>query len=117
MQVFKPVRVAQAEFLDLCELGSLQPVHKGGLYAMEGLTPSAQRLSILLKGRLKVTYQRMFLHSVEVNQFVDAVEYDSLALQHDNSDKYQLQEMLSVQVSIAATEDVICAGVYSSYRR
>ncbi|XP_076466157.1 LOW QUALITY PROTEIN: popeye domain-containing protein 1-like [Babylonia areolata] len=98
-KVFKPVRVGQAEFLDLVRLGRLQPVTKGGLYAMEGLTPCAQRLSILLKGRLKVTYQRLFLHYIEVNQFVDAAEYDSLTLQQDNSDKHQ--------VSIAATEDSV----------
>ena len=40
--------------------------------------------------RLKVTYQRLFLHHIEASQFVDATEYDSLTLQLAACDKYQV---------------------------
>ncbi|KAK7493115.1 hypothetical protein BaRGS_00015636, partial [Batillaria attramentaria] len=98
-KVFKPIRVTQAEFLDLCEVGRVQNLCRGGLYAVENVTPCAQRVAILMRGRLKVTYQRLFLHSIEVNQFVDAAEYDSLTLGLDTCEKYQ--------VSIAALEDSV----------
>ena len=39
--------------------------------------------------RLKVTYHRIFLHHVEVNQFVDAAEYDSCT-GSESSEKYQV---------------------------
>ncbi|KAK7108623.1 hypothetical protein V1264_016322 [Littorina saxatilis] len=94
-KVFKPVRVTQEEFLDLCQLGSLQEMSKGGLYAVESLTRCGRRVSVLIKGRLKVTYQRLFLHHIEVNQFVDAEEYDACTLHQSAFDKYQ--------VTIAAT--------------
>lgn len=50
-KVFKPLRVSQSEFTELCQIGAVQSLCKGGLYAVECVTPCAQRVSILLKGR------------------------------------------------------------------
>ncbi|XP_076445820.1 popeye domain-containing protein 1-like [Babylonia areolata] len=97
-KVFRPVKVTEAEFRDLCEQGALHHVSKGALYAIEGATPCAY-LSILVKGRLKVTFKRLLLHHVETNQFVDATEYDFLSSHQDHSDTYQ--------VSISAVEDSV----------
>ncbi|KAL8581761.1 hypothetical protein ACOMHN_043179 [Nucella lapillus] len=97
-KVFRPVKVSETEFRELCERGSLHNVSKGALYAIEGATPCAH-LSVLVKGRLKVTYQRLFLHHVETNQFVDATEYDFMSSHPDHCEIYQ--------VSIAAAEDAV----------
>jgi hypothetical protein len=51
VQVFKPIRIGQQEFVELCELASVHELHKGGLYAMEGITQCGVRLSLLLKGK------------------------------------------------------------------
>lgn len=96
-KVFRPLRVTQNDFLELTDLATLSELHKCGLYALEGITCCGHKVSILLKGRLKVTHQRLFLHHVEVNQFADAAEYDLAKEQSASREKYQ--------VSIAATED------------
>ncbi|XP_025097418.1 blood vessel epicardial substance-like isoform X6 [Pomacea canaliculata] len=96
-KVFRPLRMSQSEFIHLCREGRVERLSKGGFYAMEGMTPCARRLAILLKGRLKVTYRHLFLHHIEPNQFADAAEYDAVRLQPGNCVTYQ--------VTISASDD------------
>lgn len=96
-KVFKPLNVERNRFKAVAQLGDTYLLTKGNFYATEGRTKCGNKLSMLLKGRLKVTYQNMYLHSVEVNQFIDSPEYDMFGNCDEDEDTYQ--------VSIIASED------------
>ncbi|KAK6170065.1 hypothetical protein SNE40_018547 [Patella caerulea] len=96
-KLFRPMHMTRKEFAEICKLGSVITLAKGSLYAVQGITPCGEKISILVKGRLKVTYNRLFLHFIECNQFVDSPELDSMTYSIDEEEKYQ--------VSITASED------------
>ncbi|KAH3746472.1 hypothetical protein DPMN_180880 [Dreissena polymorpha] len=77
LHVFKPLKISRKQFQGLAEIGSMELLGKGGSYAKQDHTCTGLRLSMLLKGRLKVSYDDVYLHSVDVNQFVDSPEYDT----------------------------------------
>ncbi|CAG2199990.1 BVES [Mytilus edulis] len=95
-KMFKPLNVDRKRFKALTNIGDTYLLTKGTYYATEGRTKCGNKLSILLKGRLKVMYQNMFLHSIEPNQFIDSPEYDM----YGNCDTDE-----TYQVSIVASED------------
>ncbi|KAI8772704.1 blood vessel epicardial substance-A isoform X1 [Biomphalaria glabrata] len=93
----KPLKVGRRDFAELCSHGNIIPLRKGIKYAMENVTPCGEKVSILLRGRLKVSHDGVFLHSVEPNEFVDSPEFDSIPLIGDSTEKYQ--------VTITSSED------------
>ncbi|CAC5409868.1 BVES [Mytilus coruscus] len=95
-KMFKPLNVDRKRFKALTHIGDTYLLTKGTYYATEGRTKCGNKLSILLKGRLKVMYQNMFLHSIEPNQFIDSPEYDMFG-------NCETEE--TYQVSIVASED------------
>ncbi|CAL1538522.1 unnamed protein product [Lymnaea stagnalis] len=93
----KPLKVCRQDFSELCNIGNIVPLRKGTKYAVENITPCGEKVSILLRGRLKVSHDGTFLHSVEPNEFVDSPEFDSVPFHTDTNEKYQ--------VTIVSSED------------
>ena len=56
--------------------------------------------------RLKATFEGLFLHSIEINQFVDSPEYDSVS-------QFDLEEKFQVNIRIAILD--ILSLVRNSY--
>ncbi|XP_069139143.1 blood vessel epicardial substance-A-like [Argopecten irradians] len=96
-KVFKPLKVTRQQFRDISNQGELYVLTRGTVYAKEGCTEGGRKLSILVKGRLKVLYQQLFLHFIEADQLVDSPEYDSYLLSGHTASTYQ--------VSIEAADD------------
>ncbi|GFO01649.1 blood vessel epicardial substance [Plakobranchus ocellatus] len=99
----KPLKVCRRDYSDLCAAGEVLPLRLGSQYAMEGYTDSGHKLSVLLRGRLKVTVGGIFLHYVEANEFIDSTEFDAVPLDKD------INEFITgkYQVSITACENSI----------
>lgn len=74
---FRPLKVSRKQFKVLTDFGHMQLLGKGAIYAKQDHTKTGQKLSILLKGRLKVSFDDLFLHSIEANQFIDSPEFDN----------------------------------------
>ncbi|OWF52518.1 blood vessel epicardial substance-A-like [Mizuhopecten yessoensis] len=96
-KVFKPLKVTRQQFKDISDQGELYVLTRGTYYAKEGCTEGGRKLSILVKGRLKVMYQQLFLHFIEADQLVDSPEYDSYRLTGHTGTTFQ--------VSIEAADD------------
>ncbi|KAL5010286.1 hypothetical protein ScPMuIL_012591, partial [Solemya velum] len=101
VKIFKPLKITPDEFRDLSVLAEMDILTKGSIYAKEKVTCCGKKLSILLKGRLKVTYERLFLHHIDMNQFVDSPEYDSF-LENNGDDRYQIS-IIAVEDSLLVT--------------
>uniref|UniRef100_A0AAY5E9S4 POPDC1-3 domain-containing protein n=1 Tax=Electrophorus electricus TaxID=8005 RepID=A0AAY5E9S4_ELEEL len=63
------------------------PLGKGQVYAAEDKTSVDERLSILLKGKMKVSYRGHFLHNIYTNAFIDSPEFRST--QMNRGEKFQ----------------------------
>ncbi|KAK3600504.1 hypothetical protein CHS0354_007884 [Potamilus streckersoni] len=96
-KMFKPLKVNRKQFRDLSQFANILLLAKGSVYAKEGNSKIGQKLSVLIKGRLKVTYEGLYLHSIMGNQFIDSPEYDAF-LHHGNWNS-------TFQITITATED------------
>lgn len=93
-RLFLPYQVGKKPFATLvraAEILSLDGDHK---YAVEGVSPADQKVSILLSGKLQVTCEDVLLHYVQPYEFIDSPEYESCPI---GSDKL-------FQVSITAQE-------------
>ncbi|XP_061614501.1 blood vessel epicardial substance isoform X2 [Phyllopteryx taeniolatus] len=66
-------------------------IKKGQAYAAEDKTSVDERLSILLKGKMKVSYRGHFLHNIYTNAFIDSPEFRS-TLMH-RGEKFQITIM------------------------
>ncbi|KAI4466255.1 popeye domain containing protein [Holotrichia oblita] len=97
IEVFKPLRVSKKHFKELVREAQVVNLEKGDIYAVEDVSPADERLSILLKGKLRVTCDDTHLHFINVHQFVDSPEWEA---NHDQSDDV-------FQVTIVAEEDSI----------
>uniref|UniRef100_A0AAY5EID5 POPDC1-3 domain-containing protein n=1 Tax=Electrophorus electricus TaxID=8005 RepID=A0AAY5EID5_ELEEL len=64
-----------------------RPLGKGQVYAAEDKTSVDERLSILLKGKMKVSYRGHFLHNIYTNAFIDSPEFRST--QMNRGEKFQ----------------------------
>ncbi|XP_067676720.1 blood vessel epicardial substance-like [Haliotis asinina] len=96
-KLFRPLKMSRQEFALICKLGTMMTVPKGSIYAVEGITNIGDKVSILVKGKLKVTYGRFYLHHIEASEFVDSPECDSAVPYVETDEKYQ--------VTISASEE------------
>ncbi|GAB1609005.1 blood vessel epicardial substance-like [Argonauta hians] len=96
-KLFKPLGVSRIEFRSLTKVGRLVYLREGSVYATEGITPCGEKLSLLLRGRLKVTYDSLFLHYISSNQILDSAEYEYSQPHWQNCEKFQ--------VTLVAIED------------
>ncbi|XP_023710710.1 blood vessel epicardial substance-A isoform X2 [Cryptotermes secundus] len=97
LKLFKPLRVSKKHFKELTREGQLMHLEPGETYAVEEVTPADERLSVLLKGKLRVTCDDMHLHYVQPHQFIDSPEWEA---NHDNSDDV-------FQVTITAEQECL----------
>ncbi|XP_077383264.1 popeye domain-containing protein 1-like [Festucalex cinctus] len=95
-RMFEPLHVREALFRRLTgQFCTIEVINKGEAYAAEDKTSVDERLSILLKGKMKVSYRGHFLHNIYYNAFIDSPEFRS-TLMH-RGEKFQ--------VTIVAEED------------
>ncbi|KAL1497062.1 hypothetical protein ABEB36_008087 [Hypothenemus hampei] len=97
IKVFKPLRVSKKHFKELVKEANVENLECGDIYAVENSSPADERLSILLKGRMRVTCDDTHLHFINQHQFVDSPEWEA---NHQQSDDL-------FQVTITAEEDCI----------
>ncbi|XP_065225725.1 blood vessel epicardial substance-A-like [Planococcus citri] len=77
IRMFKPLKVSKKHFKELTKEACLLRLAPGETYAIEEVSPADERLSILLKGRLKVSCNGTFLHNISSYQFIDSPEWQA----------------------------------------
>ncbi|KAG9276466.1 blood vessel epicardial substance isoform X1 [Astyanax mexicanus] len=88
-RMFEPLHVREALFQRLTgQFCTIQTLKKGQIYAAEDKTSVDERLSILLKGKMKVSYRGHFLHNIYTNAFIDSPEFRST--QMNRGEKFQV---------------------------
>ncbi|XP_062848252.1 blood vessel epicardial substance [Trichomycterus rosablanca] len=88
-RMFEPLHVRQALFQRLTgQFCTIQTLKKGQVYAAEDKTSVDERLSILLKGKMKVSYRGHFLHNIYTNAFIDSPEFRSTKM--NRGEKFQV---------------------------
>ncbi|KAF7708689.1 blood vessel epicardial substance isoform X1 [Silurus meridionalis] len=88
-RMFEPLHVREALFQRLTgQFCTIQTLKKGQVYAAEDKTSVDERLSILLKGKMKVSYRGHFLHNIYTNAFIDSPEFRSTQL--NKGEKFQV---------------------------
>ncbi|XP_060725201.1 blood vessel epicardial substance isoform X1 [Tachysurus vachellii] len=88
-RMFEPLHVREALFQRLTgQFCTIQTLKKGQVYAAEDKTSVDERLSILLKGKMKVSYRGHFLHNIYTNAFIDSPEFRST--QMNRGEKFQV---------------------------
>nr|XP_029478427.1 blood vessel epicardial substance-like isoform X2 [Oncorhynchus nerka] len=91
-RMFEPLHVREALFQRLTgQFCTIQSLKKGQVYAAEDKTSVDERLSILLKGKMKVSYRGHFLHNIYTNAFIDSPEFRST--QMNRGEKFQVTIM------------------------
>ncbi|RVE62140.1 hypothetical protein OJAV_G00154120 [Oryzias javanicus] len=91
-RLFKPLHVQEALFQRLTgQFCTIQTLKKGQAYAVEDKTSVDERLSILLKGKMKVSYRGHFLHNIYSNSFIDSPEFRSTEMH--KGEKFQVTIM------------------------
>ncbi|XP_014247128.1 blood vessel epicardial substance-like isoform X2 [Cimex lectularius] len=94
-RMFSPLKVSRKHFKELTKEASVLMLDPGDAYAVEEVTNADDRLSILLKGKLKVTCDSIHLHYISSYQFIDSPEWEA---GHVTSDEL-------FQVTITAEEE------------
>ncbi|XP_021936877.1 blood vessel epicardial substance-A-like isoform X2 [Zootermopsis nevadensis] len=97
LKLFKPLRVSKKHFKELTREGQLLHLEPGETYAVEEVTPADERLSVLLKGKLRVTCDNTHLHYIHSHQFIDSPEWEA---NHDRSEDV-------FQVTITAEQECL----------
>ncbi|KAJ4931096.1 hypothetical protein JOQ06_025395 [Pogonophryne albipinna] len=88
-RMFEPLHVKEALFQRLTgQFCTIQTLKKGQAYAAEDKTSVDERLSILLKGKMKVSYRSHFLHNIYTNAFIDSPEFRSTEMHR--GEKFQV---------------------------
>ncbi|XP_068189024.1 blood vessel epicardial substance [Antennarius striatus] len=91
-RMFEPLHVQEALFQRLTgQFCTIQTLRKGQAYAAEDKTSVDERLSILLKGKMKVSYRGHFLHNIYTNSFIDSPEFRSTEMHR--GEKFQVTIM------------------------
>lgn len=72
---FQPLGVTPRDFLDLTKFGTILNLYSNETYAVEGSTKLGEKISILLSGKLRVTFSKTFLYEIEPNRFIDPFEF------------------------------------------
>ncbi|XP_050422945.1 uncharacterized protein LOC126834810 [Adelges cooleyi] len=98
LRVFKPLKVSQKHFRELTREAAIMELSPGQCYAVEAITTSDERLSVLLKGRFNVTCDGTQLHHINQYQFIDSPEWMASYLMHGEP---------VFQVTITAAEDCV----------
>lgn len=76
-KLFVPLKMEKKDFKLLVGDARILALDEGAFYAEEYHTSADDRLSILLSGRLKVTYEDAHLHYIYPHQFVDSPEFEA----------------------------------------
>ncbi|XP_047617620.1 blood vessel epicardial substance isoform X2 [Phacochoerus africanus] len=98
-RLFEPLRVPPDLFKRLTgQFCMIQTLKKGQAYAAEDKTSVDDRLSILLKGKMKVSYRGHFLHNIYPCAFIDSPEFRST--QMHKGEKFQTIKKLDHQLSL-----------------
>ncbi|XP_074846913.1 popeye domain-containing protein 3 isoform X2 [Carettochelys insculpta] len=88
-RMFEPLHVPPELFQRLTgQFCNIQTLKTGQAYAAEDKTSVDDRLSILLKGKMKVSYRGHFLHNIYPCAFVDSPEFRST--QMNQGEKFQV---------------------------
>ncbi|KAJ1152072.1 hypothetical protein NDU88_004850 [Pleurodeles waltl] len=88
-RLFEPLHVPPELFQRLTgQFCNIQTLQKGQTYAAEDKTSVDDRLSILLKGKMKVSYRGHFLHNIYPNAYIDSPEFRST--QMNRGEKFQV---------------------------
>nr|XP_060609085.1 blood vessel epicardial substance-like isoform X3 [Anolis sagrei ordinatus] len=88
-RMFEPLHVPPELFQRLTgQFCNIQTLKTGQAYASEDKTSVDDRLSILLKGKMKVSYRGHFLHNIYPCAFIDSPEYRST--QMNRGEKFQV---------------------------
>ncbi|XP_043117736.1 blood vessel epicardial substance isoform X2 [Puntigrus tetrazona] len=88
-RMFEPLHVREALFQRLTgQFCTIQTLKKGQVYAAEDKTSVDERLSILLKGKMRVSYRGHFLHNIYTNAFIDSPEFRST--QMNRGERFQV---------------------------
>lgn len=91
-RMFEPLHVQESLFQRLTgQFCTIQTLKKGQAYAAEDKTSVDERLSILLKGKMKVSYRGHFLHNIYTNSFIDSPEFRSTEMHR--GEKFQVTIM------------------------
>lgn len=91
-RMFEPLHVKEALFQRLTgQFCTIQTLKKGQAYAAEDKTSVDERLSILLKGKMRVSYRGHFLHNIYTNSFIDSPEFRSTEMHR--GEKFQVTIM------------------------
>ncbi|KAH0949603.1 hypothetical protein HN011_004712 [Eciton burchellii] len=88
LKLFKPYKVSKKHFQELVKEARILKLDPDQTYATEGITLADKRLSILLRGKLKVTCDGTHLHYVQAHQFVDSPEWE--ATHENDADVFQV---------------------------
>lgn len=88
LKLFKPYKVSKKHFQELAKEARILKLDSDQTYATEGITPADRRLSILLRGKLKVTCDGTHLHYIRAYQFVDSPEWE--ATHENDADVFQV---------------------------
>ncbi|XP_072102184.1 popeye domain-containing protein 1 isoform X2 [Mobula birostris] len=88
-RMFEPLHVPPDLFQRLTgQFCSIMTLKKHQTYAAEDKTSVDDRLSILLKGKMKVSYRGHFLHNIYPTAFIDSPEFRSTQL--NKGEKFQV---------------------------
>ncbi|XP_009697266.1 PREDICTED: blood vessel epicardial substance [Cariama cristata] len=88
-RTFEPLHVPPELFQRLTgQFCNIQTLKTGQAYAAEDKTSVDDRLSILLKGKMKVSYRGHFLHNIYPCAFIDSPEFRST--QMNRGEKFQV---------------------------
>ncbi|XP_043467744.1 blood vessel epicardial substance-like isoform X2 [Leptopilina heterotoma] len=100
LKLFKPYKVSKKHFQELAKEARILKLDPGQTYATEGVSAADERLSILLRGKLKVTCDGTHLHYVRQYQFVDSPEWEAT---HEN-----LDDVFQVTIRAEESSTYIC---------
>ncbi|CAG5040009.1 unnamed protein product [Parnassius apollo] len=98
LKLFKPLKVNKKHFQELTREARIVRLEPGEAYALEEVTPADERLSILLKGKMRVSCDETHLHYIQPYQFVDSPEWEANREQSDDV----------FQVTVVAEEVCTC---------
>ncbi|CAH2992142.1 unnamed protein product [Chilo suppressalis] len=98
LKLFKPLKVHKKHFQELTREARVVRFEPGEAYAIEEVTPADERLSILLKGKMRVSCDETHLHFIQPYQFVDSPEWEANREQSDDV----------FQVTVVAEEVCTC---------
>ncbi|KAJ0179944.1 hypothetical protein K1T71_004535 [Dendrolimus kikuchii] len=84
LKLFKPLKVNKKHFQELTREARIVRLDPGEAYAVEEMTPADERLSILIKGKMRVSCDDTHLHYIQPYQFVDSPEWEANREQSDD---------------------------------